>query len=112
MNDDQPYEMRVKTGRLVSLPYTVEINDIPIFLLQHHPAEELLRRAKDQFDTLYAEGKKTARVMAIAVHPYISGAPHRIKYFDRIFQYIKKHPGVLFWKGEEILDWFNRTCGM
>ncbi len=106
VNDDLPYEMRVKTGRLVALPYTVELNDIPIFLLQHHPAEELLRRAKDQFDSLYAEGKTRPRCMAIAVHPYITGAPHRIKYFDLIFRYIKKHPGVLLWKGEEILDWY------
>jgi peptidoglycan/xylan/chitin deacetylase (PgdA/CDA1 family) len=111
VNDDQPYEMRVKTGRLVSLPYTVEINDIPIFLLQHHPAEELFRRAKDQFDTLYAEGKTNARIMAIAVHPYVSGVPHRIKSFDKIFRYLKKHRGVLFWKGEEILDWFDRQTG-
>lgn len=111
VNDDQPYEMRVKTGHLVSLPYTVEVNDIPIFLLQHHPAEELFRRAKDQFDTLYAEGKTNARIMAIAVHPYVSGVPHRITYFDRIFRYIKKHRGVLFWKGEEILDWFRGPRG-
>ncbi len=108
VNDDQPYEMRVKNGRLVSMPYTLEINDIPIFALQHHRAEELFQRAKDQFDTLYAEGAKNARIMAIAVHPYLSGVPHRIKYFDMIFRYIKKHKGVLFWKGEEILDWFDR----
>lgn len=108
VNDDQPYPMRVKSGRLVSMPYTVEINDIPIFLLQHHPAEELFRRAKDHFDTLYAEGTKTARIMAIAVHPYVSGASHRIKYFDMIFRYMKRRRGVVFWKGEEILDWFNR----
>lgn len=107
VNDDQPYEMRVKTGRLVSLPYTVEVNDLPVFLLQHHPAEELFRRAKDQFDALYAEGKTHARIMAIAVHPYISGVPHRIKYFDKIFRYLRKQRGVLFWKGEEILDWFR-----
>jgi allantoinase len=111
VNDDQPYAMRVKSGRLVSMPYTVEINDIPIFLLQHHPAEELFRRAKDQFDTLYAEGTKTARIMAIAVHPYVSGAPHRIKYFDMIFRYMKRRRGVVFWKGEEILDWFTRQRG-
>jgi allantoinase len=111
VNDDQPYPLRVTTGRLVAMPYTVEINDIPIFLLQHHPAEELFRRARDQFETLYAEGAETARIMAIAVHPYISGAPHRIKYVDRIFRYLKKHPGVVFWSGEEILDWFDREVG-
>ncbi len=111
VNDDQPYQMRVKSGRLVAMPYTLEINDIPIFILQQHPAEELFRRAKDQFDALYADGAKTARVMAIAVHPYISGAPHRIKYFDMIFRYLKKQRGVVFWKGEEILDWFNGQSG-
>jgi hypothetical protein len=44
--------------------------------------------------------------MAIAVHPYITGVPHRIKYFDQVCQYLTKHSGVLFWKGEEILDWY------
>jgi peptidoglycan/xylan/chitin deacetylase (PgdA/CDA1 family) len=106
VNDDLPYDMRVKSGRLVSLPYTVELNDIPIFLLQHHPAEELFRRTRDQFDILYAEGATQPRCMAIAVHPYITGVPHRIKYFEQIFQYLMKHSGVVFWKGEDILDWY------
>jgi peptidoglycan/xylan/chitin deacetylase (PgdA/CDA1 family) len=106
VNDDLPYDMRVNKGRLVSLPYTVELNDIPIFLLQHHASEELLRRTRDHFDTLYAEGETRPRCMAIAVHPYITGAPHRIKYFDQVFQYLTKYPDVLFWKGEEILDWY------
>jgi peptidoglycan/xylan/chitin deacetylase (PgdA/CDA1 family) len=106
VNDDLPYDLKVKSGRLVSIPYTVELNDIPIFVLQHHPAEELSRRIKDQFDTLYAEGKKQPRILAIALHPYNTGVPHRIKYLDRALAYIKKHPGVLFWKGGEILDWY------
>jgi peptidoglycan/xylan/chitin deacetylase (PgdA/CDA1 family) len=106
VNDDLPYDLKVQHGRLVALPYTVELNDIPMFLLQHHPAEELWRRTRDQFDTLYAEGATQPRCMAIAVHPYITGVPHRIKYFDHIFQYLTKHPGVLFWTGAEILDWY------
>ena len=65
-----------------------------------------LRRTRDQFDTLYAEGATRPRCMALAVHPYITGVPHRIKYFDHIFQYLTRQPGVLFWTGEEILDWY------
>ena len=107
VNDDQPYEIKTARGPLVSLPYTVELNDIPMMVLQHHEAEEFFRRAKDQFETLYAEGRKSARVMAIAVHPYISGAPHRIKYLDRTFAYLKKQKGVLFWRGQEILQWYR-----
>ncbi|MBI2372273.1 MAG: polysaccharide deacetylase family protein [Deltaproteobacteria bacterium] len=107
VNDEQPYEITTRAGTLVSLPYTVELNDIPIMLIQHHEAEEFFRRARDQFETLYAEGAKSARVMAIAVHPYISGVPHRIKYLDRLYAHLRKHKGVLFWTGEEILQWYR-----
>ena len=111
VNDDQPYPLRVKKGALFSLPYTVELNDIPIYIIQHHRSPELLERARDHFDTLYQEGIKSARVMAIAVHPYITGAAHRIRYFDEIFKYIKSHDGVLLWTGSEILDWYKSVTG-
>ncbi|MFQ5968088.1 MAG: polysaccharide deacetylase family protein [Acidimicrobiia bacterium] len=107
VNDDQPYEIKTTARPLVMVPYTVELNDIPIMMVQHHEARELFDRARDQFDRLYEEGRQTARVMALAVHPYISGVPHRIKYFEKIYAYMKKKPGVLFWKGEEILDWYR-----
>ena len=105
--DDQPFEIRTTSRPLVMVPYTLELNDIPMMLVQHHSARELFDRTKDQFDRLYEEGRHTARIMAIAVHPYISGVPQRIKYFEQIYDYIGGHPGVLFWKGEEILDWYR-----
>jgi hypothetical protein len=40
------------------------------------------------------------------VHPYIMGAPHRLKYFRNIFANIRKKSDVLFWTGEQILDWY------
>ncbi|PKB64948.1 MAG: polysaccharide deacetylase [SAR202 cluster bacterium Io17-Chloro-G2] len=106
-NDDQPYPMKVKSGELVSVPYTLELNDIPIHLVQHHRSAELFERSKDQFDTLYQEGAESARVMAISTHPYITGVPHRIGYFDRIFEYISQFQGVVFMTGSEILDWYK-----
>ena len=106
-NDDQPYPMKVRSGRLISIPYTVELNDIPIFAVQHHSSPELFRRARDQFDTLYREGAESARVMAISTHPYITGVPHRIKYFDMVLNYIRRFNEVEFMTGSEILDWYN-----
>ena len=111
-NDDQPYPMKVKSGRLVSVPYTLELNDIPIHLVQHHRSPELFERAKDQFDTLYQEGAESARVMAISTHPYITGVPHRIGYFDQIFEYISQFQGVVFMTGSEILDWYKAETGI
>ena len=48
----------------------------------------------------------SARIMALVVHPYIMGAPHRLKYFRNALAHIRQHQDVLFWTGEEILDWF------
>ncbi len=110
-NDDQPYVMNVKSGRLVAVPYTVELNDIPIYLIQHHRSPEIFERARDQFDTLYREGAESARIMCISTHPYITGVPHRIKYYDMIFEYIRQFEGVVFMTGSEILDWYNAATG-
>jgi allantoinase len=104
--DDQPVKIDTAHGPIVSVPYTVEMNDISMMVLQNHPSEEWLRRGIDHFDRLYADGEKTMRVMAISVHPYITGAPHRIGYLEKLYEYILQRPGVVVWKGEEILDWY------
>ena len=107
VNDDQPYEIRTKSGPLVSVPYSIELNDIPMMVIQHHTSDEWVRRAKDQFDRLYMEGARNPRVMALAVHPYNSGVPHRIKYFEAVYDYMRRQKGVWFTTGEEIYDWYR-----
>jgi peptidoglycan/xylan/chitin deacetylase (PgdA/CDA1 family) len=109
--DDEPTEIDTKHGKLVTLPYAVELNDIPMMIVQHHPSDYLLKRAIDQFDRLYIESAERAKFMAVAIHPYISGVPHRIKYLEAIFEYAARHPGVLFWNGEQILDWYDGVRG-
>ncbi|HVY56639.1 MAG TPA: polysaccharide deacetylase family protein [Xanthobacteraceae bacterium] len=109
--DDEPSVIRTQKGPLVTLPYTVELNDIPMMIVQHHQSDYLLRRSIDQFDRLYAEGKDRAKIMAIAIHPYISGQPHRIKYLESIYEYVNRFPGVLHWNGAEILDWYRSVGG-
>ncbi len=103
--DDQPVDLRTRAGRLVSVPYTVEINDVAITAVQHAPSDAILTRGRDQFDRLWAEGADIPRVMAISVHPYLTGAPHRIKYLEALYDHILGHEGVLMWTGEEVLDW-------
>jgi peptidoglycan/xylan/chitin deacetylase (PgdA/CDA1 family) len=105
--DDQPVTINTMHGPIVSVPYTVEMNDISMMVLQNHPSEEWLRRGIDHFDRLYQEGEKSARVMAISVHPYISGVPHRIAYLERLYEYIRSRPGVWLCKGEDIFDWYR-----
>jgi allantoinase len=104
--DDQPVPVRTKTGRLISVPYTVEINDVLISAVQLQPSDEILRRGRDQFDRLYREGVRSAKVMAISIHPYLTGVPHRIKYLEALYDYILGHGGAVFWTGAEVLDWY------
>ena len=47
-----------------------------------------------------------AKIISLAIHPYLSGQPHRIKYLEAIYDYVRKFDGVLHWNGEEILDWY------
>jgi allantoinase len=109
--DDEPSVIRTRNGPLVTLPYTVELNDITMMIVQHHESDYLLKRAIDQFDRLYAEGATRPRIMALAIHPYISGQPHRIKYLEQIYDYVARHEGVLHWNGAEILDWYMGQAG-
>ena len=105
--DDQPCLIQTAHGPVVSVPYTVEMNDIAMMVLQSHPSREWLQRGIEQFDRLYSEGEHSARIMAISVHPYITGVPHRIGYLEKLYQYILQRPGVLMWTGEQILDWYR-----
>lgn len=111
VNDDLPYRLKTGSGSLYALPYSLEVNDIVVHLVQQHPSPEMFERARDQFDTLYKEGATGARVMCVSVHPYISGASHRIKYFGQVFDYMKQHEGVRFMTGGEILDWYLAAAG-
>jgi allantoinase len=104
--DDQPVWLRTRTKPIVNLPYTQECNDVAMMLIQHHKASEYHDRAIDQFEQLYADSAESARIMALVVHPYIMGAPHRLKYFRTALARIREYRDVLFWTGEEILDWF------
>jgi peptidoglycan/xylan/chitin deacetylase (PgdA/CDA1 family) len=105
-NDDQPYPMRVKKGTLISIPYSIEVNDLPVFLGYHLASEQFCQIMKDQFDVLYQEGANSGRVMAIALHPFLIGQPFRSKYLDSALQHIASHPNVWFTTGSEIASWY------
>jgi hypothetical protein len=72
----------------------------------------MFKRVRDAFDQLYRESAQGARILAFGVHPYVSGAAHRIKYFDAMLKYLKRHKGVVFWNGEQIHDWYRGTAGV
>ncbi len=110
--DDQPVVLKTRTDPIVNIPYTQECNDVAMMLIQHHQASEYFNRASDQFDQMYSDSAASARIMALVVHPYIMGVPHRFRYFREILEKISARDDVVFWTGEEILDWYrSETAG-
>jgi len=107
-NDDQPYTMKVRKGQLLSVPYGIELNDIPMFLEFKVTPDGFRRAICDQFDQLYAEGAETGRVMCIALHPFIIATPWRIKYLEQALQHILRHKDVWVTTAGEIADWYTK----
>lgn len=105
--DDQPVALRTRSGVLHNIPYTQECNDVAMMLIQHHPAREYFQRASDQFDQLYEDSADSARVMALVLHPYIVGVPHRAPYVRKFLEKIAAAPDVAVWSGSQILDWYK-----
>jgi peptidoglycan/xylan/chitin deacetylase (PgdA/CDA1 family) len=108
--DDQPTVLKTRTKPIVNIPYTQECNDVAMMLIQHHKASEYYDRAIDQFEQLMHDAQNSSRVMALVVHPYIMGAPHRLKYFRKVLEKITAQEGVIFWTGEQILEWYRSEC--
>jgi peptidoglycan/xylan/chitin deacetylase (PgdA/CDA1 family) len=109
VNDDQPYTMDTGTPPMVSLPYSVQTNDVPAYFDMKVSVPEFEAMLKRQFDVLYREGETSARVMAIAVHPFVTGQPHRIGALDAALEYICGHEGVWLATGQEIVEHYLQS---
>jgi allantoinase len=109
VNDDQPYLMDIGGKPLVSVPYSYELNDTAAIVRSKYTPPEFERMIRDQFDVLWREGEHSGRVMAICLHPYITGQPHRMPAFERALDYICGFDGVWKATGEEIARHFLAT---
>lgn len=101
VNDDLPYAMN---NGLYSIPYSIELNDMPLFNMPSISNDEFLTRICTAFDTLYEEGANCGRVMGLALHPFLIGTPSRIKTLDRALAYMRSHDKVWFARGSEIIE--------
>lgn len=106
--DDLPQDLKVKSGkRMITLPYPIEINDVVMTSVQVHKSDEIFTRGKLQFDRLYQEADENVKIMAISVHPYLTGVPHRISFFEQLLDYILNHQDVEIMTGKDIYNWYT-----
>jgi allantoinase len=94
-HDDQPFPVKVKSGRLVSMPYARDLNSSTFIKHAGWEADDWENAIRGEFDRLYAEADAGGgRLLCIAIHPYLLGQPHRIRYLDRTLAYVLGHDGV------------------
>jgi len=106
-HDDQPFPVRTRSGSLISLPYSMHVNDV-VLHLSGATGDDFADVIADEFETLHAESADSGRVMCIACHPYITGQPHWIGAFERALCHIAGHEGVWWATGAQIAGWYRQ----
>jgi peptidoglycan/xylan/chitin deacetylase (PgdA/CDA1 family) len=107
--DDQPFPLKVNRGRLISMPYTLDISDSPVIGTGPGSAwegDDFGEMIKRQFDVLYEEGVENGTVMCISLHAYLISQPHRARYLDNALRYILSHDGVWKTTAEDIAHYY------
>ncbi|SFO34107.1 Polysaccharide deacetylase [Actinomadura madurae] len=105
-NDDQPY--RLKVPGMISVPYTVELNDLLLFG-RGFTGPEFLQAVKDQYEQLRADSETSGRVMALALHPFVIGQPYRHKYLDQALEFLASQPDAWLTTSDDIAEHYLAT---
>lgn len=106
VHDDVPVPIRVEGHRLISLPYSYDLNDAPLWDGRPYGGRYFVQACIDAFDRLYAESEHGGRVFCIALHPYQIGQPHHIGHLRQILDHICGKPGVWFATAAEMAEHF------
>jgi len=105
--DDLPVWMKTKHGPLVGLPYTFELNDVPVYAIQSGSTDEYLRRVEATLAMLDHELTTQPRVMTLALHPHIIGVPHIAHQLDLALDMIAARDDTVFVTSSILGDWFK-----
>lgn len=106
--DDQPFRLNVPG--MLSVPYTLELNDLGLFTAHSVSGPDFVQIVKDQLDQLWADSEHSGRVMSLALHPFVTGQAFRAKYLDQALEYVVNHPGVWTTTSDEIAAHYAATA--
>lgn len=104
--DDLPCWMTTKHGPLLAMPYSLELNDSVIYAVERHSSSEIYRRLVDTVEAFDWELRAQPRVLTLALHPHLIGAPHRVGYLQKMIDLLLDRGDVIFVTGGAIADWF------
>ena len=109
--DDLPNWLRTEHGPLLALPYTFELNDVPIWVIQGQSSDELLKRLETTLKVFEREIEWQPRVLTFGLHPHVVGVPHRAYYFEKALDLLLARQDTQFVTSSEVADWFIEADG-
>ena len=109
--DDLPCWITTKHGPMIAIPYTLEINDVPIWVIQGHRSDEMLRRVEATLAVFDEELADNPKVLTVALHPHVVGVAHRAHFLARTLDLLSERDDAIFVIGSEIADWFAKADG-
>lgn len=89
--DDQPFWMRTRTRPILSVPYSIEVNDSPVMVFRQQGAADFERMMIDQFDEMLLQSVKYPLCFTIVLHPFVIGQPYRLRALCRALTHIAGH---------------------
>lgn len=105
--DDLPSWMRTTAGPLISIPYSLEINDSVLHAVLHEGSDELLSRFESTLELFAEEAALQPRIITLGLHPHLIGVPHRFVHFRKILEIIARRSDTVVMSSGEIADWFE-----
>jgi len=108
--DDLPCWITTKHGPLMSMPYTLELNDSVIYAVEKHASPEMHNRLVDTLSLFDRELKTQPRVLTLALHPHLIAVPHRFVYLERMLDLLQNRSDTIFMTGRGIADWYQTVC--
>jgi len=104
-DDDLPYWVKANNQPHLVIPYTLDVNDMRFATPQgFNSGEQFFQYLKDSFDTLYAEGATSPKMMSVGLHCRLVGRPGRIASLKRFLDYVKQHDDVWLCTREQIAN--------
>jgi OHCU decarboxylase len=93
--DDLPYWEQHGDRQQLIVPYTLDANDMRFATPQgFNSGDQFFAYLKDSFDTLYAEGETSPKMMSVGLHCRLAGRPGRAAALARFLDYIGSHENV------------------
>ena len=106
--DDIPTRLKTKHGDMISVPYGLDLNDSVIYAIEKHSTPEMKLRIEQAIRTFEREIRELGqpRVLTIALHPHLSGVPHRINFLTELIDGLRARSDTVFMNGIQITDWY------